>query len=270
MNVFKELVVSVYDFKSYKNFLKNRASKVFLAGLILMVVYFSLSVLVPFIRFQASTGGFVKIIEEYVPEFELSDGVLYVEEPIEYEENGMYVCVDTDPDTVFYDVGEIDYYISDYYQVILMDSEKVIVKDKGEISGIYFSDVDFEFSKAELMNLVPYAYGITIGCMVIVFIFMTGAFFFGVLIVALLGMIVASCMKYQLTFGQLYVLGVYARTLPILIKALCSLLPFSIPMFGIINFGLSVLYVVLAIQKMKEQDLQKPMEFGSQQDEYFR
>lgn len=270
MNVFKELVLSVYDFKSYKEFLKNKGGKVFLAGLILMVVYFFLTMIVPFIGLAAEGGGLTENIERYVPEFELSDGTLWVEEPFEFEDGGMYVCIDTDPTSVFYDTDEIGYYISDYSQVILMDSEKIIIKDNGEIQGMYFSDLGWDFDKDDLMGFVPYVYGIVVCFMIFAFLFMTGLFFFGVLFVALIGMIVASCMKYQLTFGQLYQLGIYARTLPLLIKAVVSFLPFSIPMFWIINFGLSVLYLVLAIQKMKEQDLQQPMEFVSEQDNYFR
>ncbi|WP_024347953.1 DUF1189 domain-containing protein [Lacrimispora indolis] len=270
MNIFKELILSLYDFKSFKEFIKNKRSKVFFAGVVLMVIYFSLTMIVPFIRFQFKTGGFVKIIDDYIPDFELKDGTLWVEKPIEYETDGTYIYIDTAPDTSFYDVDEIGEYISDYYQVVLMDSEKVIVKNKGEIMGRYFSEFDMDFSRETLQQWVPNAYLIVTAFMVLAFIFMTALFFFGVLAVALIGMIVASCMKYRLTFGQLYQMGVYARTLPLLIKAIMSFLPFSIPMFGIINFGLSVLYIVLAIQKMKESDLQKPMEFVSEQGDYFR
>lgn len=270
MNIFKELILSLYDFKSFKEFIKNKRSKVFFAGVVLMVIYFSLTMIVPFIRFQFKTGGFVKIIDDYIPDFELKDGTLWVEKPIEYETDGTYIYIDTAPDTSFYDVDEIGEYISDYYQVVLMDSEKVIVKNKGEIMGRYFSEFDMDFSRETLQQWVPNAYLIVTAFMVLAFIFMTALFFFGVLVVALIGMIVASCMKYRLTFGQLYQMGVYARTLPLLIKAIMSFLPFSIPMFGIINFGLSVLYIVLAIQKMKESDLQKPMEFVSEQGDYFR
>ncbi|WP_024292661.1 DUF1189 domain-containing protein [Lacrimispora indolis] len=270
MNIFKELILSLYDFKSFKEFIKNKRSKVFFAGVVLMVIYFSLTMIVPFIRFQFKTGGFVKIIDDYIPDFELKDGTLWVEKPIEYETDGTYIYIDTAPDTSFYDVDEIGEYISDYYQVVLMDSEKVIVKNKGEIMGRYFSEFDMDFSRETLQQWVPNAYLIVTAFMVLAFIFMTALFFFGVLVVALIGMIVASCMKYRLTFGQLYQMGVYARTLPLLIKAIMSFLPFSIPMFGIINFGLSVLYIVLAIQKMKESDLQKTMEFVSEQGDYFR
>ena len=89
---------------------------------------------------------------------------------------------------------------------------------------------------------------------------MTALFFFGVLFVALIGMAVASALKYRLTFGQLYLLGIYSRTLPLIIKALVSFLPFRIPMFWAINFGISIIILALAIKKMKEQ--QPPQQFG--------
>ena len=166
-----------------------------------MVLYFALTMIIPFIRFQIQTGGFTKIIEDNIPDFELNDGTLWVEHPIEYDNDGTYIYIDTDPDFFFYDADEIGDSISDYYQVVLMDSEKVIVKNKGEIMGRYFTDFDMNFSRKALQKWVPSAYLIVAVFMVLAFLLMTALFFFGVLIVALIGMIVASCMKYHLTFG---------------------------------------------------------------------
>lgn len=48
MNIFKEMGLAVYSFKSYKEFLNNRKSKVFLFGVVLMLFYFLLTMVVPF------------------------------------------------------------------------------------------------------------------------------------------------------------------------------------------------------------------------------
>lgn len=263
MNIFKEMVLSVYSYKSYKEFLNNRKSKVFGFGVMLMLIYFVITMGIPFAQFQIKTGGIAEILNKNVPEFELSDGVLWVDDVIEYEGDRNYICIDTDPEYYFYDTYVIEQYLYGYSQAILMDSEKVIVKSNGQVQGLYFSDLDFEFSKEELMGWVPYAYVIIAVFMVIAYIWMTALFFFGVLFAALIGMIVASCMKYQLTFGQLYLLGIYSRTLPLMIKAAVSFLPFDIPFFFIINFGISLFIIGCAIQKMKEQKLAKPLEFTS-------
>ena len=44
MNIFVELVHSVYDFKSYPGYLKNKGGKVFLYGLLLSTLFFLVSV----------------------------------------------------------------------------------------------------------------------------------------------------------------------------------------------------------------------------------
>ncbi len=263
MNIFKEMALSIYSFKSYKEFLKNKKSKVFLFGIVLMFIYFAITMLVPFARFQIRTGGIGRLLDENIPDFELSDGVLWVEDVIEFDEAGTYVCIDTNPEYVFYDAEDMEEYLYSYANVILMDSEKMILKSSGQVQGLYFSDLDFECDKDDWMGWVPFINFMIVLCMILAYIWMCALFFFGALFVALLGMIAASCMKYQMTFGQLYLLGIYSRTLPLIIKAVLSFLPFNIPFFVIINFGISVFIIVRVIQNLKEQRLNKPLEFTS-------
>lgn len=256
MNIFKEMVLSIYSYESYKEFLKNKKSKVFGFGVMLMLIYFLITTGIPFAKFQIETGGIASILERNVPDFELNDGKLWMKEQFEYEDSDTYICVNTKSDYVFYDSYDLESHFYGYSQAILIDSEKMIVKINGQINGFYFSDVDFDFSKEELVGWVPYIYAIIGATMLFAFIWMTAFFFFGVLLVALLGMIVASCMNYpQLTFGRLYLLGIYSRTLPLMIKAALSFLPIKLPSIFtfIINFGLSLFIIGCAIQKMKRQ-----------------
>lgn len=82
---------------------------------------------------------------------------------------------------------------------------------------------------------------------------MTLAFFLGALITALLGMIVASCTRTRVSFGQIYILAVYSRALPLLIKALLSLFSIRIPFFTVLNYGLSVFILYLAFGTVKNR-----------------
>lgn len=262
MNIFKEMALSVYSYKSYKEFLNNKKGKVFGFGLMLMLIYFLITMGIPFARFHG-IGGIAARIDENIPEFELADGEFWMEDAILYTEGDTYIEIDTDPNAVFRSAYELRDFLHDYRQVLLMDSEKMIVKNNGETNEAYFSDYDFDFSKEDLMGWVPYIYiGIAI-FMIIAYIWMTALFFFGVLFVALMGMIAASCMNCKLTFGQLYLIGIYSRTLPLIIKAAVSFLPIGIPFFFIFNFGLSLFILIMAMRKMKEQQLQKPLEFTS-------
>ncbi len=265
MNIFKEMGLAVYSFKSYKEFLKNRKGKVFLFSIVVMLIYFFIKMVIPFLMLNGS--GLASVIKENVPDFRLENGVLWVEEEVQIDDGDTCVWIDTDPDEVFYDADEMEEYYDDYTNVWLMDSEKMLIKsNNNNMQQFYFADMDAEFSKEDLMALVPSFYFIMVIIMIICYVVMTALFFFGVLFVALLGMIVASCMRYQLTFGQLYLLGVYSRVLPLLIKALVSYLPFTIPYFWVINFGLSVVIIGIAIKGMREDLLQQQNNFGASGD----
>ena len=101
MNIFKEMGLAVYNFKSYKEFLNNRKSKVFLFGVVLMLFYFLLTMVVPF--FQMNGLGLSSAIQEVVPDFELKDGVLWVDDVIELDDGDTCIWIDTNPDEVFYE-----------------------------------------------------------------------------------------------------------------------------------------------------------------------
>lgn len=255
MNVFKEMALSIYSYESYGKFLKNRKGKVFGFGVLLMLIYFLITMILPPIINNGSFFSLAQFFRENVPEFELKNGTLWVEDVFELDEDDLYVCIDTDPDYVFYDADDTEMIQSlrGYSSALLMDSEKIIIKNNGEIQGAYFSQLDFDFDKEALIAFVPWIYTIYVVAMLLAYLWMTGLFFFGVLFVALLGMIIASCMKKQLTFGQIYLMGVYSRTLPLLIKAVVSFLPFSIPFFWVINFGLSLFILAMAMRKLEEQ-----------------
>ena len=266
MNIFREMSLSVYSFKSYKEFLNNRKSKVCLFAIVVMLIYFVLTIIVPFFQLGSGLGA---MIREEVPDFELSNGVLWVDEIVQIDDGSNCIWVDTNPDEVFYDASEMESYYAGYINVILMDSEKVIIKNSSSAMQQYrFDELGINFSKDDLEALVPSMYFIIVVVMIITYVVMTMLFFFGVLFVALIGMIVASSMKYQLTFGQLYLLGIYSRVLPLLIKACVSWLPFTIPYFWIINFGISVVILGVVIKGMKTDLLQQQMNQGNQGNHY--
>lgn len=256
MNIFKEMLLSIYDFKSYGGFLRNRKGKVFCFGLLLMLLYFILTWILPFARFHSITGGFVRLVREYVPDFKLENGRLWLEESFEYDYMGTYIYIDTNED---YQLGEGEELMSGenaaYSNILLMNSQKMLMKNEGEIASMLYSDLGLEFSKENLMGLASTYYLVLILLMVFGCLWIILLFFFGVLFVALIGMVVAALMNYNLTFGELYQLGIYARTLPLLIKGVLKLFSLTIPYFFLINFGISVVWIALAIKEMKKKPL---------------
>ncbi len=267
MNVLKELIHSIYDLKSYPVFMKDKNRKTFLFGVLLVFVYFLLTVMVPYAKFQVSTGGLVHMMDEVVPDFTIRNQSVTVEDVVEYEEDGILIYVNTDE--VLLSEEELQDFIYGYRSVLLVDKEKVIILNNGQLTNIPYSELDptLSLTKAELVELVgPYITVFTVIVLVLIFLGKGILFFVGVLLVALLGMIVASCKHHTMTYEELYKLGIYTRTTPLLIKGLLSLVSLEIPFFFIINMGISVAYLAGAIGHMQAPPLEgAPLEFSSGQ-----
>lgn len=262
MNLFKELFLSVFSWKSYEKFLKDKNSKVFLFGLLLSFFYFAIVILVPFMKLQVVDGGVTGLLWKYIPDYNLKDGRLWVEREIYYVFGSTYVEINTSPDYRLPDADQVEPFLLGYSNALVADSEKAIVKSEGVMQELYFDEIpEVSLSRTDLLKYLPYAYLCIVIIFAAVFLIMGAGIFLGALIVALIGMIVASCMKCQLTFGQLYVLAIHARTPALLLKAVLTFLPFTVPFFLFINFGISVCYLAGAICKMKEQKLKAPLEF---------
>ena len=251
MNVFQEMALSIYSYRSYQQFLKNKNGKVFGYGVLLMLIYFTIVMVFPSFIGPNSIFEWKKSLQEDVPEFKLEDGILWTEDVIEVSTSISYIYADTTPGYTAQYSPEMAQNFRHYNNVIIMDSQKAVLKNNGQWQTVYFSDLGLEFEKEDLTYFLPWLYVIYNIILVFIYVGMTALFFFGVLFVALIGMIIAAGMNVRLTFGQLYLLGIYSRTLPIIVKALVSFLPFDIPFFWVLNFGLSAVILALAINKMK-------------------
>ncbi len=264
MNVFSELIHSVYDLKSYRLFLKDKKRKTFLFGFLLVLIYFLVTIMLPFVQFQISTGGIVNIAKKLVPDFKIADGRLDMEEQFEFEEGDTYIFVDTRNEEMTQE--KIVENLRKYSSVMILDSRNVVIKNKGQVQTLDIADLDIEITKSELIDIIsPFVTITIVVVMIVIFLFMEAYFFFGVLFVGLFGMIVASCMKAKLTFGELYKLGIYTRTTSLLLKAVFSFLPIGIPLYPIISLGISLGYLAGAIRNMDSSDLgNNPVVFYSE------
>ena len=265
MRTLSDLVTSLYNYKEYLRFLQHRKRRVFGFGILLVTLYFLLTIVFPVVRFQINTGGLYKLLNENVPDFELSNGVLWAEDVYEYEDGKTIFIVDTTGKEI-----DIESLLRNYNEIFLLDAEKMVVKSEGETNIMSYDELGLEFDRAqaiEAINNFAVIGGLLLG--VVIYFWMWGTFFLGVLFVTLIAMIISSAMKTGLTFGRIYMLAVYSRTLPLLIKAVVSLLPFTIPFFWVLNFGLSLIILAVVFSQIKsEQQRQQAAQQQAYQDQY--
>lgn len=272
MNVFKEMACSVAKPSAYPQFLRNKGGKIFGYGMLLMFFYFLLSVVVPISVFHVRTGGFVHVIRDEIPDFELSHFGFWAERPYSFEDSSNYIRVDSDR---IFNEEEIYRLARRYNNLIVVDQEKLIVKNNGQIQTLYFYMLDYDayISKQDILFIIPMIYLVLFVLILLYFVWITALFFLGVLLVSLPGLIINAVLKTDLTFGQIFKLALYGRTLPLLFKGvvlrMLDMVAFhiTIPFFWVINFGVTLLYMFLAMKRMKEQREQS-FQYAYQQNPY--
>ena len=259
MNVFSEIFYSIAGVKRYPEFLKNKKGKVVLYVTLVVLIYFALSN----IRTIPNTMDVVSEVREAVmsfPDFTLSSNGLQMEEPFYYEADGM--VFDLDSDYIYineYSVSEWYEMLYDYDVAIIMDETTMVVKSNGEVQIHDFDDLndDFQISRDWVYDKIDYIYPCVIIFLIFSYLFSFMGYFLTALFVALVGMIMCSFMKQKLSFGQIYLLSLYAKTLPLFIKGLLKLINYSIPGFWLLSFAIACLYVGFAIHNMDMQDEEK-------------
>lgn len=261
MNIFKEMALSIYSYESYSKFLKNKKGKIFGFGVLLVTLYFFITWVIPAMIHPVSFSALADSLDEAMPYFTLQDGKLWVDGIYEDDDGDNYIYINTTDGYTIDDISDLGRSFQGYTSVIVADSEKMIQKNNGRWETTYFSElseIGFNIDKYDVISFLPWLNVIIVAFYVIVYFFSVAMFFFGVLFVALFGMIIASCMKYRLSFGQLYIMGIYSRTCPLILKAIVSFLPFNIPFFWVINFAISLFIIGMAIMQMKDQSPMNP------------
>lgn len=261
MNVFKEMVCSIGKPSAYPEFLKNKKGKIFGYGMLLMLFYFLLSVVFPLTAFQIRTGGLGTIVKETLPDFEVTDYGFWIEEPFYYEDGNSYIELDSNQ---YFDEDAAYQFSMGYQNMLLVDAEKMIIKSNGQVQTLYFYMLESGtyFSRETIMAVVPMIYLFLILFLIFYFIWISALFFFGVLMVSLIGLILNMVLKSELTFGQIFILGIYGRTLPLFFKGLVlrffnmAIFPVSIPYFWVINFGVTLVYMFFAMKRIGNQRAQ--------------
>ena len=267
-NVFAELGLSCFNIGSYNAIRKNKFGKRFLYHLILTILVFVFSFVVSYVMFVNETGGVQGIIEQYVPEFELTeDGTLIMDEPVEYVENGVMVMVNTD--TFFaYEDGEffrLDEQfeeweslgsIEDYQVVALLDSELIIAYTSDEgLRQMYFDELTEGTEGFDRQAVVDFCNAFV----PIIGIFLFVGTFIGILwsafVNSIILLIISSIMGgVKLPYMELYTISLYALTPFKLIFAVLSMLSISIPFKSWIILIAVAVYSAVILNKIKKDN----------------
>jgi len=252
MNFFIQMRESVIDFSFYKSIKNNRFSRSFLYLLLLFLIVYSINGTKLFVVTRIGIDEITSAMSTNVPDFKLENGEFSFSGDMPY-----YISNSADGAFVIDTTGQVDESIlRDASGGMLITKDTVYVKNS-EIETRRFSLTELKgmtLTKADILEFMPKLSWIMLIFIAFGFIFVFGWKLLNAVILALLGLILNGIMKGNLKYGNLLNISIYALTLPLLLQLALNLSGYPFPSFWLIYWGISLLYVGMAIRGSREEN----------------
>lgn len=266
-NVFAELVLSCFSIKSYNAIIKNGFFKRLLYHILLTSLLFVISIYVPYAKFNAETGGIGALINEYVPSFSVTDGVLTVSEPVLIDDEGILVVINSSKCFEFdgygfyaYDsVDAVDYSayysIEEYDSVALADSSRFMLytSERGYQSA-EFSEICETVGNFDRQSIIDFCNAGVPVLGAVVFVGMFIGILWNSFVSAIILMIISNMQKTNLSFMQCYTVSLYARTPFSLLFAILGALSIVVPFKWLLAIVGTAVYSSVIIKRLDYTD----------------
>lgn len=251
MNFFIQMRESVIDFKFYRSIKDNKFSRSFVYLLLLFLIIYLISGTRTFIITRIVIDELITNVNANIPEFKLENGEFSFEGKMPY-----YISSSTDEAFVIDTTGQVTKSVlKDVASGILITKDKVYAK-RSEVETREFSLTELKgitLTKSDMLEFLPKLSWIVLIFIAFGFIFVLGWKLLNAVILALLGLIANALLNGRLKFNNMLNISIYALTLPMLIQVAVNLYGYPIPRFGLIYWGISILYVVLAVKSCRDE-----------------
>lgn len=251
MNFFMQMRESVIDFRFYRSIKDNRFSRSFVYLLLLFLIIYFIGGTRTFIATRISIEELAANLNANIPEFRLENGEFSFEGKMPY-----YISSSTNEAFIIDTTGQsTESVLKDLVSGMLITKDKVYVKNS-EVESRVFSLTEFKgvtITKSDVLEFLPKLSWIVFIFIAFGFIFVLGWKLLNAVILALLGLSANAVFKGRLKFNNLMNISIYALTLPMLIQLAVGLYGYPIPRFGLIYWGISILYVVLAVKNCSDE-----------------
>ncbi len=242
----KDFLIALGNYNKYGELLKRKAGYV-AAYVLLLFLICSIGVIV--IPVATTETKIVKGLWETIPEFTLTQDSMTIAEEYDVNISGVRLLATNNKQVTAEDFG-------DCVTGVLFDCDSLIIRNFGKTAEFSYGEFDvggmgFNFVKADLKSLIPFFVLIGALMCVILFIIQLLSYFFNAVFICLVSSVVAMFMGIIMPIGKHLQLALYAKTLPLVISALLT--PFSIVVYSIIEFVLSMLIIVLFFRTIRAE-----------------
>jgi hypothetical protein len=241
LNFFLQIRESVIDFKFYRSIKDNKFSRSFVYLLLLFLIIYFINGTKTFIITRIGIDEMMTGLSN-MPDFRLENGEFIFDGEMPY-----YFGSNSNEGFVIDTTGRLgEEALSGVNTGMLITKDKLFVK-RSAVEMREFNLKEFNtitISRNDIL-LIFIAFG---------FIFVLGWKLLNAVFLALIALAANAIMGGRLKFNNLVNISIYALTLPMLLQLAVNLYGYPVPYFGLIYWGISILYAAMAINSCKDED----------------
>jgi hypothetical protein len=248
LNFFTRIYYSMAGFDNYRYFLRQGAGKAVVYLLLLAMLIGIITYIPVFNEINKGMDEVILNFDSSVPDFTFSNGELHVtgSMPVKLGENDYPIIIDTsdNPDESI---------LEDYDSVMMFTKNKIIQK-----TYVNRQDTDLtmlkglNITKAQVKDALPMLKPIGILFLIFGIIFFICGKFISALLISIIGMIINSVRKTNLSYQSIFKISVFSLTLPLLVCTVIDLLLHAPYMWLLFNV-IAAVYVYGAINSIKKE-----------------
>lgn len=250
-NIFQQFVLSFIP-PQYDRLARVKAGSMIGFVTLLTLIATLLSAVELAISFSSFSG---KDWKDMLPDFEVDNGRLYIEEDFLLDQSGVFIYLTEDVNGFSYDDASK---IADrgYHSIILAGRDRLSILQNGQYKQYNFKKLasDVELSKDWLVGtLMPVMVIVIILGYIFFFVGRTFWYFLCAAVYFLFALLIAQMMKKQQPSGVLFRTAVYSKVLMFVVGLLLELVPFlTIPIPIILKIAITMAFMAFAIAKLPE------------------
>lgn len=249
INIFTRFYYSITSFDKYRLFLRQGTGKA-VAYLLLLSALLALVIFIPAgIQYDKITDDIIANFDTVIPDFTLANGRLQVtgDMPITIDEGVYPIVIDTSPDAE-------QKILAKYDIVMLITSDKLIQKNYVDKTVTSFNAFQgMELTRDNIAQTLPIMKPIGVFIFILLGIGFVCGKFISALIISLIGRIINSFMKTNLSFRSLFKISIYSMTLPLLLCTIPGLFSIRIPFLWLIFYVVASVFVYGAIKSIRKE-----------------
>ena len=252
INFFAIPVFSVLPHK-YHGLVREKGGKIFAA----LLIWFIILNVITGIMASFTINDLANELRNELPDFELANGMLTVEEPMLMDEDGTYIMIDDSLSGIT--ASDIDtVYKSGYYkQIFIAGNDSAAIFSDGRVQAIKYTELSgFEISRDKLCNKwIPMLKPIIIICMVIGAFFSIGIYYLAALIIQFpAAAITEGVTKCEFDKNERFKSTVLAKFPAFLLVYIFKKIGLNVGFFANVILQLIVVVLIMCLYKKSVQD----------------